>query len=159
MLMFNLAISCLTTSNLPWFMHLHFRFLCSIVLYISDFTFTTRHIQNWACFYFGPWSSFFLELFVVALSCTPVTYWTPSDLGRLIFWCHNFFLFYSVAGFSRQDYWSRLPFPPPVGHILSELSTMTCLSWVAQHGMAHSFFIELHKPLCHNRLQSMKGLI
>ena len=32
--------------------------------------------------------------------------------------------------------------PPPVGHVLSELSTITCLSWVALHGMAHSF-IEL----------------
>ena len=43
-----------------------------------------------------------------------------------------------------------LPFPPPVDHVLSELSTMTCLSWVALHGMAHSF-IELCKPLCHDR--------
>ena len=31
-------------------------------------------------------------------------------------------------GFSRQKYWSGLPFPSPVGHVLSELSTMTCLS-------------------------------
>ena len=28
-------------------------------------------------------------------------------------------------------------------------STMTCLSWVALHSMAHSF-IELHKPPCHD---------
>ena len=33
-------------------------------------------------------------------------------------------------------------------HILSELSTMTCLSWVALHGMAHSF-IELDKAVVH----------
>ena len=39
-------------------------------------------------------------------------------------------------GFSRQEYWSGLPFPFPVDHILSDLSTMTCLSWVAPHGMA-----------------------
>ena len=26
--------------------------------------------------------------------------------------------------------------PPPVDHILSDLSTMTCPSWVAPHGMA-----------------------
>ena len=31
-------------------------------------------------------------------------------------------------------------------HVLSELSTMTCPSWVALHGMAHSF-IELDKAL------------
>ena len=36
----------------------------------------------------------------------------------------------------------------PVDHILSELSTMTCLSWVALHGMAHSF-IELDKAVVH----------
>ena len=30
-----------------------------------------------------------------------------------------------------QEYWSGLPFPSPVGHILSDLSTMTCPSWVA----------------------------
>ena len=27
----------------------------------------------------------------------------------------------------------------PVDHVLSELSTMTYLSWVALHGMVHSF--------------------
>ena len=49
-------------------------------------------------------------------------------------------------GFSRQEYWSGLPFPSPVDHILSELYTMTCLSWMALHGMAHSF-IELGPKL------------
>ena len=33
-------------------------------------------------------------------------------------------------------------------HVLSELSTMTHLSWVALHGMAHSF-IELDKAVVH----------
>ena len=47
-------------------------------------------------------------------------------------------------GFSRQEYWSGLPFPFPVDHIFSELSTMTHLSWMALQGMAHSF-IELDK--------------
>ena len=46
--------------------------------------------------------------------------------------------------FSKQEYWSGLPFPPPVDHILPELSTMTRLSWVALHSMAHNF-IELDK--------------
>ena len=32
-----------------------------------------------------------------------------------------------------------LPFPSPVDHILSDLSTMTHPSWVALHAMAHSF--------------------
>ena len=33
-------------------------------------------------------------------------------------------------GFSRQEYRSGLPFPFPVDHLLSDLFTMTCLSWV-----------------------------
>ena len=51
-------------------------------------------------------------------------------------------------GFSRQEYWNGLPFPSPVDHILSELSTMTRLSRVALHSMAHSF-IELDKAVVH----------
>ena len=50
-------------------------------------------------------------------------------------------------GFSRQEYWSGLPFPSPVDHILSELSTMTNLSQVDK-GMNHSF-IELYKAVVH----------
>ena len=34
-------------------------------------------------------------------------------------------------GFSRQEYLSGLPFPSPVDHILSDISTMTHASWVA----------------------------
>ena len=57
----------------------------------------------------------------------------------------SFCLFIQLMGFSRQEYWSGLPFPPPVGHVLSELFTMTCPSSVS-----HSF-IELHKPLHHDK--------
>ena len=32
-----------------------------------------------------------------------------------------------------------MPFPSPVDHVLSELSTVTHPSWVTLHGMAHSF--------------------
>ena len=38
--------------------------------------------------------------------------------------------------------------PPPGDHILSELSTMTCPSWVALHGMAYRF-IELDMAVVH----------
>ena len=50
--------------------------------------------------------------------------------------------------FSTQECWSGLPFPFPVDHIWAELSTMTGLTWVALHGMAHSF-IELDKAVVH----------
>ena len=48
-------------------------------------------------------------------------------------------------GFSRQECWSGLPFPSPR---FVKLSTMTRPSWVALHGLAHSF-IELHKAVIH----------
>ena len=86
-------------------------------------------------------SLFFLELF---LHWSPVAYWAPTYLGSSSFSVLSFCLFILLMGFSRQEYWSGLPFPSPVDHILSKLSTMTCLSWVAQNGMAHSF-IELDK--------------
>ena len=50
-----------------------------------------------------------------------------------------------VMGFSRQEYWSGLPFPSPVDHILSDLSTVTCPSWVAPG--AWLSFIELDKAV------------
>ena len=50
--------------------------------------------------------------------------------------------------FLGEEYWNGLPFPSPVDHVLSEFSTMTCQSWVALHGMAHSF-IELDKAVVH----------
>ena len=49
-------------------------------------------------------------------------------------------------GFSQQEYWDGLSFPPPGDHVLLELSTITHQSWLALHSMAH-IFIELHKPL------------
>ena len=51
-------------------------------------------------------------------------------------------------GFSRQAYWSGLPFPSPVDHVLSELFTMTHSSRVALLCMPHSL-MELHKAVIH----------
>ena len=48
-------------------------------------------------------------------------------------------------GFSMQEYWSGLPFPSPVDHILWDLSTMTRPSWVAPR--AWLSFIELDKAV------------
>ena len=54
------------------------------------------------------------------------------------------------TGLLQQEYWSGLPFPLPVDHFVSELSPKTCPSWVAPHGVAHSF-IELCKSLHHGK--------
>ena len=80
---FTLGISCLTASNLPWFMDLIFQVpmqYCSLqhqTLLLSPVTSTTR-----CCFYFGCIPSFFLELF---LPSSPVAYWAPTNLGSSSF--------------------------------------------------------------------------
>ena len=143
--MFTLAISCLTASNLPWFIGtfqvpMEYCSLQHQTLLLSPVTSTT------GCYFcFGSIPSFFLELF---LHWSPVAYWAPTDLGNSSFSVLSFCLFILFMGFSREEYWSGLPFPSPVSHVLSELSTMTLLSWVALHGMAPSF-TELDKAVVH----------
>ena len=154
--MFTLAISYLTTPNLPWFMDLTFQVpmqhwsLQHWTLLLSPVPSTTG-----CCFCFGSILSFFLESF---LHWSLVAYWAPTDLGSSSFSVLSFCFFILFMGFSRQEYWSGLPFPSPVDHVLSELSTMTCLSWVVLHGMVHSF-IELDKAVVHvSRLVSFLWL-
>ena len=102
--MFTLAISCLTTSNLPWFMDLTFQVpmqYCSLqhqTLLLSPVTSTTG-----CCIFFGSMSAFFLELF---LHWSPVAYWAPTDLGNSSFSVICFCLFILFMWFSRQEYWS-----------------------------------------------------
>ena len=144
--MFTLAISCLTTSNFPWLKNLKFQVpmqYCSLqhqTLLLSPVTSTTG-----CCFCFSSVSSFFLELF---LHWSPVAYWAATNLGSSSFSVLSFCLFILFMGFSRQEYWSSLPFPSPVVHVLSEFSTMTRSSCVALHRMAHHF-IELDKLVVH----------
>ena len=146
MLTFTLAISCLTPSNLPWFMDLTFQVpiqYCSLqhqTWLPSPGTSTTG-----CCFCFGSISLFFLELF---LHWSPVAYWAPKDLWSSALSVLSFCLFILFMGFSRQEYWRDLSFPSRVDHILSELSTITCPSWVALHIMAPSF-IELDEAMVH----------
>ena len=114
---FTLAISCLTNSYLPWFMDLTFQVpmkYCSLqhrTSLLSQVTSTAGY-----CFCFGSIPSFFMELF---LHWSPVAYWPPTDLGSSSFSILSFFLFILFMGFSKQEYWSGLPFPSPVDHILS----------------------------------------
>ena len=61
------------------------------------------------------------------------------------------FLLNTCGLLSRLIFYSfRLIFTEiyPADQVLSELSTMTHLSWVALHGIAHSF-IELDKAVIH----------
>ena len=146
MSMFTLAISCLTISNLPWYSDLTFQDpmqYCSLqhwTLLPSPVTSTTR-----CCFLL------WLHLFILSGVISP--FFSSSILGtyqprEFIFQCHIFCLFILFMWFSRQEYWSGLPFPSSVDHILSELSTMNRLSWVALQSMAHCF-IQLDKAVVH----------
>ena len=82
---FTLAISCLPTSDLPWFMDITFQVpmqYCSL----QHWTLLLFPVTSTAgcCFCFGSVSSLFLELF---LHYSPVAYWTPTDLGRHLSTC------------------------------------------------------------------------
>ena len=143
---FTLAISCLTTSNLPWLMDQTLQVpmqYCSSqhqTSLLSPITSTTGY-----CFCFGSIPSFFLEFF---LHWYPVAHWVPTNLGSFIFQCPIFLPFHTVHGVLQARILKWFAIPSPVDHILSELSTMTNLSWAALHGMAHSF-IELDKAVVH----------
>ena len=85
MSMLTLAISCLTTSNLPWFMDLTFQVPMQYCFYSIRLYIHHLHIRTGCCFWFGSISSFFLELFLHSFL---VAYWAPSDLGISSFLCH-----------------------------------------------------------------------
>ena len=119
---------------------MHYCSLQHQTLLLSPVTSTTGY-----CFCFGSIPSFFLELF---LHWSPVAFWAPTDPGSSSFSILSFHLFILFMGFSRQEYWSGLPFPSPVDHILSDLSTMTRPSWLASQ-TAWLSFIELDKAVVH----------
>ena len=110
MSMFTLAISCLTTSNLPWFVDLTFQVpmqswsLQHQTLLLSPVTSTTGYY-----FHFGSASSFFLDLF---FHSSPVAYWAPTDLGSPAFSVIPL-PFHSVHGVLRERRlkWFVTPFP------------------------------------------------
>ena len=144
MSMFTLAISCVTTSNLPWFMDLTFQLpmqYCSLqhqTLLPSPVTLTAG-----CCFCFGSVSSFFLELL---LHCSPIACWAPTNLESSSFSVLSFCLSYyywGSQGKNTEVFHSLLQWTS-----LSGLSTMTRPSWVALHSMANGF-IELDKAVVH----------
>ena len=147
---FTLAICCLTTYNLPWFMDLVFQVhmqYCSLQL--GPCFYHQSHPQLFFfCLFLFLFLFFLLWLhsFILSGVISPLisismlgTYWP----GEFLFQYPIILPFHAVLGFSRQEYWSGLPFPSPGAHILSGLSTMTRLSWVAQQ--AWLTFIELDK--------------
>ena len=106
---------------------------CSLqhrTLLLSPVTSTIR-----CCFWFGSIPSFFLELF---LHWSPVAYWAPTHLGSFSFSILSFCLLILFMGFSRQEYWSGLPFPSAVDHILR-----TSPPWPVRLGWPHTAWLSL----------------
>ena len=143
--MFTFAISCLTTANLPWFIELTFQVpmqYCSL----QHLTLLSPPNTSTAECHFR-----FDSLFIPSGAISPFFSSGILDTyqpGGFIFQCHIFLPFHTVHGALKAKCWSGLPFPSPVDHVLSELSTMTHPSWVALHSMVHGFS-ELDKSVVH----------
>ena len=145
---FTLAISCMTTSNLPWFMDLTFQVpmqYCSLqhqTLLLSSVTSTAGY-----CFCFGSIPSFFLELF---LHSSPIAYWAPTDLGSSSFSILSFCLSYCSWGSqARLLKWFAITFPYG-----AQWTTFcqTSPPWPTHLGWPHTAwlsFIELDKAVVH----------
>ena len=124
--------------------------LDSIGLYFHHQTSTTEHR-----FHFGPVASFFLEPLIIALHSSPVAYWAPANLGGSSSDVISFCLFILSTGFSKQEYQSGLPFPPPGDDILSELFTVTHLGWPCLSWFIAS--LSYASPVATTRLWPIKG--
>ena len=151
--MFILAISCLTTSNLPWFMDQTFQVpmqYCYLqhptLLSPLDTSTDERH------FHFGSAASFFLELF---LCSSPVAYWTSLNVGGSSSGVIFFAFAYCSWGFHGKNTGVACH-----SHLWWTTFVRTLhfdVSWVALQGMAHSF-TGLRKPVAMTRLWSWRDI-
>ena len=120
-----------------------------------DFSFTTRHIHNWASFLL--WPSHFFPSGAVS-SCSPLfpslACWMPSDLGGSSCSVISFYLFLLFMVFSRQEYWSWLPFHSLVDHFCQHSSLWPIhLGWLCISCLMASLSWE--KPFITTRLWSI----
>ena len=145
MLTFTLAISYLTTSDLPWFMDLTFQVpmqYCSLqhrTLPVSPVTSTAGY-----SFCFGSIPSFFLELF---LHWSLVAYWAPLTWGVYLSVSYLFPLSYCSWGSQGKD-------TEVVCHSLLQWTTLcqTSPPWPVHLGLPYTAwldFIELNKAVVH----------
>ena len=123
------------TIMIIWVKKLFFVQLFCVLQFFTayDFSSFTSHIHNWVLFLL--WLHLFILSGIISplISCSILSTYRP---GEFLFQYPIILSFHMFMGFTRQEYLSVLPFPSPVDHILSDLSTMTHLSWVAPHSMA-----------------------
>ena len=110
-----------------------------------NFASITNHIHDWPLF------SLWFYLVILSGVISPLysssllwNYWS----GEFIFQCPIFFPFRTVHGILKAIILKWFAFPFPSWPCFVRLSTMTHPSWVALHGMTHSFF-ELDKAVVH----------
>ena len=104
--MFTLAISCLTTSNLPWFMDLTFQVPMHIALHSIRLYFHHQsHPQGGVVFALALPLHSFWSYFSTLSSSILGTYQT----GDFIFQCHTFLLFHDVQGILKARILKWLP--------------------------------------------------
>ena len=148
MLTFTLAISCLTTSNLPWFMDLTFQVPMQYSsLQHWTLLFITSHIHNWVLFL--PWLHPFILSGVISplISSSILSTYRPE---KFIFQCAFLLPFHTVHGVLKERIlkWFAIPFSsgPHFGRTLHH--DQSILGGPTQPNMAHSF-IELDKAVVH----------
>ena len=143
MSMFTLVICCLTTSNLPWFMDLTFQVpmkYCSLqhpILLPNQ-----SHSQLGVVFALAP-SLHLSEVISPLISSYILGTYKPEEFISKCPFC----LFILFIGFSRQEYWSGLPFA-----LQSTTFCQTSPPWPAHLGWPHMAclsFIELDKAVVH----------
>ena len=133
--MFALAISCLTIQfglihrpNIPGSYAI-------LIFTASDFTSIISHIHSWVLF------SLWLHLFILSgvisklFSSNILGTYQP---GEFIFQCHIFLHFHTVPGVLKARVLKWFPFPSPVDHSLSEISTMKNVQMTAQLDLSYT---------------------
>ena len=139
--MFTLSISCLTTSNLPWFMDLTFWFLCNIALTASNCASITSHIHKWLLFLL------WLHPFILSGVMSPLisssilgTYWP----GEFPYQYHTILPFNTVHGVfkARKLKWFAIPFSSGPYFVRTLHHDLSVLGGPTQHDHC---FLELDK--------------
>ena len=98
---FTLVISCLATSNLPWFMDLTFQVpMQYCFLQHQTFTSITSHIHNWVLFLL------WLHLFILSVIISPLissSMFGTLQPGKFIFQCPIFLPFHTIHGILNSN--------------------------------------------------------
>ena len=160
MLIFTLAISCLTASNLPWFMNLIFQVpmqYCSLhhwSLLSPPGTSTTR-----CHFCFGSASSFFSGAICLLF---PSSILDTFQTGGLIFWCRIFLPFHTVHGVLSVRILERFAIPSSSGPrfvrtLHCDLSTLGGPAWHGSQLHCYATFFSTTRQWSMKGFQSWRG--